>query len=152
MPAFSSASAGCGRSPPAGLTCLHRFAVAGWPPRDVQAAADEALRARYWSVPARVEHPAAYLACLLRDVDPADRPRALEDAMRAQELAVRDWYTQTTLGRRFCPHDHPGGTSPIPSPTTSPVPTADAQPTARLMTDRPRGRQPADSGVTAFYT
>ena len=72
------------------------------------------LRARNWTIPHQIEHPAAYLATLLRDIDPADRPGATEDAMRAQEKLVREWTWQTTLGPTTCPHEHPGGNIPHP--------------------------------------
>jgi len=99
---------------PRRLTCLARFARAGWTPRDVHLALDEVLRARRWSVPDRLQQPAAYLAGLLRDVDPADRPGALEDAMHAEESIRREWVWQTTLGGTICSHGHPGGAIPHP--------------------------------------
>jgi hypothetical protein len=102
------------RISPRRLTSLQRFAVAGWTPRDIQTAADETLRARHWRVPDQLEQPAAYLAALLRDVDPADRPGALEDAMHAEEKLRRQWIWQTTLGPTQCPHGRPGGNIPHP--------------------------------------
>lgn len=89
---------------PTRLRSLHRFAAHGWTPRDVHRACDDVLRSRGWSIPDRIEHPAAYLAALLRDVDPADRPGALEEAMREQELVRREWLWQTTFGDRECAH------------------------------------------------
>ncbi len=102
------------RVSPRRLTSLHRFAVAGWTVRDIQTAADETLRARNWTIPHQIDHPAAYLAALLHDVDPADRPGAIEDAIRAEEKLVRHWTWQTTLGPTNCPHGHPGGNIPHP--------------------------------------
>ncbi len=99
---------------PRRLTALHRFALAGWTVRDIQTAADETLRARNWTIPQQIDHPAAYLATLLRDIDPADRPGAVEDAMRAQDKLIRQWTWQTTLGPTTCPHEHPGGNIPHP--------------------------------------
>jgi len=99
---------------PRRLTALHRFAVAGWTVRDIQTAADETLRARNWTIPRQIEHPAAYLATLLRDLDPADRPGATEDAMNAQHKLIRQWTWQTTLGPTQCPHGQPGGNIPHP--------------------------------------
>ncbi len=102
------------RVSPRRLTALHRFAVAGWTVRDIQTAADEVLRARNWTIPRQIDHPAAYLAALLRHVDPADRPGAAEDAMNAQHKLMREWTWQTTLGPSSCPHEHPGGNIPHP--------------------------------------
>lgn len=99
---------------PRRLTSLHRFAAQGWTPRDVHRALDEVLRARGWSVPDRVEHPAAYLAALLRGVDPADRPGALEEAMLEEERRRREWIWQTTIGGRECEHGQLGGDLPHP--------------------------------------
>lgn len=99
---------------PRRLTSLHRFAREGWTPRDVHLALDEVLRARGWTVPDQLAHPAAYLAALLRDVDEADRPGALEEAQRVEELARREWIWQTTIGGRDCRHGQPGGDIPHP--------------------------------------
>jgi len=100
---------------PRRLTALHRFALADWTPRDIQTAADEVLRARNWTIPQQIDQPAAYLAALLRHVDPADRPGAIEDAMNAQHKLIREWTWQTTLGTTQCPHGHPGGNIPHPT-------------------------------------
>lgn len=99
---------------PARLTPLHRFARERWTPRDVHRALDEVLRARGWSVPDTIEHPAAYLAALLREVDPADRPGALEEAMHAEELLRREWLWQTRHGTRECVHGTLAGDLPHP--------------------------------------
>jgi hypothetical protein len=77
-------------------------------------ACDEVLRARHWTVPDRIVQPAAYLAALLRDVDPADRPGALEEARLAEEKARRDWVWNTTFGTLMCPHAQPGADRPHP--------------------------------------
>lgn len=72
------------------------------------------LRARGWTVPDRIEHPAAYLAALLRDVDPADRPGALEEARLAEERTRRDWLWQTQHAGRECVHGYLAGDLPHP--------------------------------------
>lgn len=75
----------------------------------------EVLRARGWSIPDRVERPAAYLAALLRDVDPADRPGALREAAWADELERRRRQKLIDLGdEQLCPHGEPHGAQPIP--------------------------------------
>ena len=99
---------------PRRLTSLHRFAREGWTPRDVLRACDEVLKARGWTVPDKIDHPPAYLAALLRDVDPADRPGALEEAMRAEELLRREWLWQTRFGQRECTHGALAGDLPHP--------------------------------------
>jgi hypothetical protein len=98
------------------LTALHRFAVQRWTPRDVQLALDEVLRARRWSVPDRVEQPAAYLAALLRDVDPNDRPGALEEAMVEAERERREWLWRRDVAGSApeCEHGQPAGDQPHP--------------------------------------
>jgi hypothetical protein len=59
-------------------------------------------------------HPAAYLALLLRELDPDDRPTALEDAHRAAERA-EDGYLLLLAGRGApCPHGMPAGDVPSP--------------------------------------
>jgi hypothetical protein len=99
---------------PRRLTSLHRFAAQGWTPRDVHRALDELLRARAWSVPDRVEQPAAYLAALLRGIDPADRPGALDEAMAIEDAARREWLRKVTLTGRECEHGQPAGDLPHP--------------------------------------
>jgi hypothetical protein len=66
---------------------LRRFAVAGWTARDVDLAVVDALAARGWRRPAVLSQPAAYLALLLRELDPAERPSVLDDALLAAEAA-----------------------------------------------------------------
>lgn len=99
---------------PRRLTSLHRFAAQRWTPRDVQLAIDDALRAKDWTLPGRIKRPAAYLATLLRDVDPADRPSALEEAMLAAERARRGWEWQRATGWP-CEHGAPAGDIPHPA-------------------------------------
>lgn len=72
------------------------------------------LRVRGWSVPDQIEHPPAYLAALLRNVDENDRPGALEEAMLAEERARREWLWQTTFGGRECEHGTLAGDLPHP--------------------------------------
>lgn len=95
---------------PRRLTSLHRFAQQGWTPLDVHQALDEVLRARGWSVPDEVRQPAAYLATLLREVDPADRPGAQFEAMREAELERRRRQYAIDFGHLAeCPHGQPAG-------------------------------------------
>jgi hypothetical protein len=85
------------------------------------------LNARGWRVPppGQLQHPAAYLAGLLRDVDPSDRPSVLEDAyeaaMRAeaaaQRAARRAWVAAL---RGSCAHGVPAGDTPHPETGTRP--------------------------------
>ncbi len=98
---------------PARLTSLHRFARQRWTERDVLDALDQVLRARGWRIPDEVEHPAAYLASLLRAVDPLDRPGAIEEAMIAEEKLRRAWVWTTSTGPA-CEHGQPGGDVPHP--------------------------------------
>lgn len=100
---------------PRRLTSLHRFAQQDWTPLDVHRGLDELLRARGWSVPDTIRQPAAYLACLLRGLDPADRPGAIEAAMLAAERARRADLDARAFGRLpECPHGEPGGDHPTP--------------------------------------
>lgn len=99
---------------PRRLTSLHRFALEGWTPRDVHTALDQVLRARTWSVPQHIDQPAAYLAALLRDVDPADRPGTLEEAMLAERRVRDEWLWQTRFGDRECAHGYAAGDLPHP--------------------------------------
>ncbi|MBN9620495.1 MAG: hypothetical protein J0H43_12310, partial [Actinobacteria bacterium] len=99
---------------PRRLTALHRFAAHGWTERDVHRALDEVLTINRWSVPDRIDQPAAYLARLLRDVDPADRPGAYDEAQLAEEKARREWIWQTTFSDQLCEHGQPAGNLPHP--------------------------------------
>ncbi len=56
---------------------LHPFAQAGWTPRDVDRAVIDSLSTRGWGLRRELNQPAVYLATLLREVHPADRPSAL---------------------------------------------------------------------------
>jgi hypothetical protein len=87
---------------------LHRFAQAGWTPRDVERAVDDALATRGWRLPRQISQPAAYLATLLRALDPADRPGALDEFMAAREAAQRAYERQLIYGTP-CPHGQPAG-------------------------------------------
>jgi hypothetical protein len=79
----------------------------------------DALGARGWKLPRDLKHPAAYLAGLLRDLDPADRPSVLEDAYEAelraraaaQRAARRSWVAAL---RTSCGHGVPAGDVPNP--------------------------------------
>ncbi len=92
---------------------LHRFAQAGWTPRDVDRAVTDALATRGWRLPQRLDQPAAYLATLLRALDPEDRPGALDEHIAAVEAAQRAYERQLVTGSP-CPHGQPGGDVPSP--------------------------------------
>jgi hypothetical protein len=92
---------------------LHRFARAGWTPRDVNRAVDDCLAARGWRLPRELNQPAAYLATLLREVDPADRPGALDEWITKQERAQRIYERQLVHGTP-CAHGVPAGDVPSP--------------------------------------
>src|SRR3954447_18027587 len=64
---------------------LHRFAQAGWTPRDVERGVNDALASRGWQLPRELRQPAAYVATLLRALDPTDRPGALVEWMLERE-------------------------------------------------------------------
>lgn len=93
---------------------LARFARAGWTAEDVALGVRDALAARGWQLPRDLKTPAAYLAGLLRDLDPADRPSVLEDAYAAaaaaaateKRAAERRWHAAL---RTACPHGVPAG-------------------------------------------
>jgi hypothetical protein len=92
---------------------LHRFAQAGWTPRDVDRAVTDALATRGWRLPRTLTQPAAYLAHLLRALDPADRPGALDAHIAAIEAAQRAYQRQLIVGPP-CPHGQPAGDLPSP--------------------------------------
>jgi hypothetical protein len=92
---------------------LHRFAVAGWTPRDIDRAVTDALATRGWRLPRTLTQPAAYLAHLLRALDPADRPGALDAHIAAVEAAQRTYERQLIVGPP-CPHGQPAGDLPSP--------------------------------------
>lgn len=102
-----------GVHPQALTPLLSKFARQDWTARDVGRAIDGTLRARGHRVPTVVEHPAAYLASLLRDVDPADRPGAIDDEMRAMERRENAHQLLLATGAP-CPHGRPGGDVPSP--------------------------------------
>src|SRR3954471_1680609 len=95
------------------IPTLHRFAAAGWTPRDVDRAVTDALATRGWQLPRTLSQPAAYLATLLRAVDPADRPGALDAHIAAVEAAQRAYQRQLIFGPP-CPHGQPAGDLPSP--------------------------------------
>ena len=93
---------------------LTPFALAGWTARDVERAADEARAVRGWKVvPAKLDHPASYLARLLRGVDPADRPGVVDEFIAATEAAGRRHELQLRIGSP-CAHGQPAGDVPHP--------------------------------------
>lgn len=93
---------------------LSRFARAGWSGRDVELAVRDVLAARGWRLPVTLQHPAAYLATLLREVDPADRPTVLDDALREAEAAEDRHRFRLATATELCPHGMPGGHWPSP--------------------------------------
>jgi hypothetical protein len=93
---------------------LHRFAQAGWSPRDIDRAIADALAARGWRLPRELKQPAAYLASLLRPLDPADRPSLLDEWIAAQERAQRAYQRQLLHGAP-CAHGMPAGNVPSPA-------------------------------------
>lgn len=92
---------------------LARFARAGWTARDVDLAVRDAMGARGWHLPRELKTPAAYLAALLRPLDPADRPTVLEDQLAAAEAAERRYRRQLATGEP-CRHGRPAGDVPSP--------------------------------------
>jgi hypothetical protein len=87
---------------------LQRFAQAGWTPRDLERAVGDSLAARGWRLPRELKQPAAYLAALLRSVDPADRPGALDEWIAEGERAQRAYEHQLLHGAP-CAHGQPAG-------------------------------------------
>lgn len=90
---------------------LSRFARAGWDARDVERGVADAMAALGWRLPRTFKTtPAAYLARVLRDVDPADRPGALDEWMAAEaearRLAEKRWIWAL---RTSCAHGVPAG-------------------------------------------
>jgi hypothetical protein len=95
---------------------LTPYARAEWTPKDVDRAVVDRLAAAGLRLPREVKNPPAYLAWLLRPLDPADRPTAAEDARRAQERAEDAWARAVASPHaERCPHGQPGGN--LPSPT-----------------------------------
>lgn len=84
---------------------LAKFAQEGWTADDVALAIRDRLAILGKQVPAKLERPWAYLAWILRDVDPADRPSLLEDAHAAAE---REHHRLRRHGAP-CGHGVPGG-------------------------------------------
>jgi DNA-binding transcriptional ArsR family regulator len=95
---------------------LSRFARAGWTDRDVELAVRDVLARRSWKVPApaTLRQPAAYLAGLLREWDPADRPTAAEEWERELQRREDAYALQLRTGTP-CRHGRPAGD--VPSPT-----------------------------------
>lgn len=93
---------------------LTRFARAGWSAYDVERGVADALAINGWRVPPELDQPAAYLARLLRGLDPADRPGALDEWRAAEEAAEATYERQLKWGAP-CPHGQPGGDVPSPS-------------------------------------
>jgi hypothetical protein len=91
--------------------------------RDVELGARDVLAVRGHRVPAELRHPAAYLAGLLRDLDPADRPTVHEAWVAERAAAER-------AGRRVrvlalagkCAHGVPADGAGQPSRGVAPCP------------------------------
>lgn len=92
---------------------LSKYARADWGHGDIARAVRDVLAARGHRVPRDLKQPAAYLASLLRDVDPADRPGAVDDELRAWERLQREHDRQLRVGPP-CPHGQPAGDVPSP--------------------------------------
>lgn len=93
---------------------LTKFARAGWQPSDVDRAAHGVLAARGWRLPRELQHPAAYLAGLLRDVDPADRPGAVDELLAERDRAQRAYERRLIYGPP-CPHGKAAGNELSPA-------------------------------------
>ena len=97
---------------------LTPFARAAWTAADVERAVAESLAVNGWRVPRELDQPAAYLARLLRGLDPAERPTAYDDAfeaeLRAREAAEATYERLRKTGPP-CAHGVPAGD--VPSPT-----------------------------------
>jgi len=93
---------------------LARFAREGWAAEDVELAVRDALAARGWRRPTVLRQPAAYLAGLLRELDPADRPTVLEAELAAAEAAERRFHDHLRVYGPRCPHGEPAGHIPSP--------------------------------------
>jgi hypothetical protein len=124
---------------------LHRFAQAGWSPRDVDRAVADALAARGWRLPRELKQPAAYLATLLRPLDPTDRPSLADEWIAEREAAQRSYERQLVYGTP-CPHGQPAGD--VPSPVHGYLACPGCRAAARLdpATDLPRQTVPAAHG------
>jgi hypothetical protein len=98
---------------------LTRFARADWTAYDVERGlADQRAARGARGVPRDLQVPAAYFAKLLRQLDPADRPTADDDAyeahLRAQEAAEAT-YDRLRRSGAPCPHGVSAGDVPSPS-------------------------------------
>jgi hypothetical protein len=113
---------------------LHRFAQAGWTPRDVDRAVTDALATRGWRLPRELKQPAAYLATLLRSLDPDDRPSLLDEWIAQREAVQRAYERQLVVGTP-CRHGQPAGDVP------SPLRGIGACPLCRAATDRVGGKE-----------
>lgn len=93
---------------------LHRFALADWTPRDIERGIADVLATRGgWRVPRVLRSPAGYLAGLLRELDPADRPGAIDEWQDQVEREERAYRRQLDHGHP-CAHGLAGGNVPSP--------------------------------------
>ena len=131
---------------------LHRFALAGWTARDLQAHLDRLLELRGWTVPGgpaetvrdrfgSVHHrpgttmrsPWGYLAFLLRHLDPTDLAAEQE---HAAHLAAAEQYQRQLIYGVPCPHGQPAGDVPLPHSRGAGLPDVPAR---QAMTTTRRG-------------
>lgn len=98
---------------------LTKFARAGWTAYDVERGVADALALLGWSVPWDLEQPAAYLARLLRALDPAERPTAYDalydEHLAAVETAEATYARLRAPGGPPCAHGVPAGDVPSPA-------------------------------------
>lgn len=98
------------------VPALTKFAQEDWSGDDVALAIRNVIAARgHRGVPAKLRMPAAYLAKLLREVDPADRPTVHERWVRDTERAEASRRLRAATTTELCGHGQPGGHLRSPS-------------------------------------
>jgi hypothetical protein len=90
------------------LTSLHRFAAHGWTERDILESIEHVLTGKGFTLPDKIENPAAYLAWLLRDLDAEVPPHVYEQIERDRELERRRRLVALRQAPD-CVHGTPGG-------------------------------------------
>lgn len=83
-----------------------RFAVAArpWTAEELQLCLDRVLKTHGWTWLSRPEHPAGYLARLLREIDDTDQPTAAASAAADRARAVRAAEAAERAGEDLCAH------------------------------------------------